>query len=32
MAGADIILNRLCDLRGTNFEIVVCEFKEKEVV
>jgi len=32
MAGADIILNRLCDLQCANCEIVVCEFKEKEVV
>jgi len=26
------ILNRLCDLQGTNFEIVDCQVKEKEVV
>lgn len=32
MAGADIILNRLCDLQGTNFEVVDCQVKEKEVV
>ena len=32
MAGADIILNRLCDLQGTNFEVVDCQVKELEVV
>ena len=32
MARADIIFNRLCDLQGTNFEIVDCQIKEKDVV
>jgi transposase len=32
MAGADIILNRLCDLQGTNFEVVDCQVKDEEIV
>lgn len=32
MAGADVILNRLCDLQDTNFEIVDCQVKEDEIV
>lgn len=28
----DIILNRLCDLQGTNFEVVDCQVKEKEII
>ncbi len=32
MAGADVILNRLCDLQGTNFEVVDCQVKEEEIV
>ena len=32
MAGADIILNRLCDLQGTNFEVVDCQVREEEII
>lgn len=32
MAGADVILNRLCDLQGTNFEVTDCQVKENEIV
>ena len=32
MAGADIILTRLCDLQGTNFEVVDCKVAENEIV
>ncbi|MGZ3745626.1 MAG: ISL3 family transposase [Pseudobdellovibrionaceae bacterium] len=32
MAGADVILNRLCDLQGTNFEVVDCQVKDEEVI
>jgi len=32
MAGADIRLNRLCDLQVSKFEIVDCQVKEKDVV
>jgi transposase len=32
MAGADIILTRLCDLQGTNFEVVDCKVSEDEIV
>jgi transposase len=32
MAGADVILGRLCDLQGTNFEVTDCQVKENEVV
>jgi transposase len=32
MAGADVILSRLCDLQETNFEVVDCQVKEDEVV
>lgn len=32
MAGADIILTRLCDLQGTNFEVVDCKVTEDEIV
>lgn len=31
MAGADIILTRLCDLQGTNFEVVDCQVREDEI-
>lgn len=27
MAGANTILNRLCDVQGTNFEVVDCQVK-----
>ena len=32
MAGADIILTRLCDLQGTNFEVVDCKVTDNEIV
>lgn len=32
MAGADVILSRICDLQGTNFEVVDCQVKEEEIV
>ena len=32
MAQSDIILNRLCDLQETNFEIVDVQVKEEEIV
>lgn len=32
MAGADVILSRLCDLQGTNFEVVDCQVKEEEII
>ncbi len=32
MAGANSILSRLCDLQGTNFEIVDCQVKAEEVI
>lgn len=32
MAGADVILSRLCDLQGTNFEVTDCKVKDDEVV
>lgn len=32
MAGADVILNRLCDLQGTNFEVVDCQVRDEEIV
>lgn len=32
MAGADVILSRLCDLQNTNFELVDCQVKDNEVV
>lgn len=32
MAGANVILSRLCDLQGTNFEVTDCQVKEKEIV
>jgi hypothetical protein len=32
MAGADIILTRLCDLQGTNFEVVDCKVSDEEIV
>lgn len=32
MAGANVILNRLCDLQGTNFEVIDCQIKEDEIV
>lgn len=31
MAGADVILNRLCDLQGTNFEITDCLVKDDSI-
>ena len=32
MAGADVILNRLCNLQGTNFEVTDCQVMEDEIV
>lgn len=32
MAGAETILARLCDLQGTNFEVIDCQVRDKEVV
>lgn len=32
MAGAEIILSRLCDLQATSFEVVDCKVKEDEIV
>jgi transposase len=32
MAGANVILSRLCDLQGTNFEVTDCQVKESEIV
>lgn len=32
MAGADVILSRLCDLQGTNFEVVDCKVSENEII
>lgn len=32
MAGADIILTRLCDLQGTNFVVTDCQVREEEIV
>lgn len=32
MAGADIILTRLCELQGTNFEVIDCQVRDEEIV
>lgn len=32
MAGANVILGRLCDLQGTNFEVTDCQVKSEEIV
>jgi transposase len=32
MAGADVILTRLCNLQGTNFEVTDCKVKEDEII
>lgn len=32
MAGADVILSRLCDLQGTNFEVTDCQVRDNEIV
>lgn len=32
MVGAETILARLCDLQGTNFEVVDCQVRDKEII
>jgi transposase len=32
MVGAETILARLCDLQGTNFEVIDCQVRETEIV
>jgi transposase len=32
MAGADVILTRLCELQGTNFEVTDCKVKDDEII
>ena len=32
MTAAENILNRLCDLQGTNFEVTDCQVKESEII